>query len=1438
MDLSGMMFAEEAVVTYFDLMQGKLPALVSYSETETVLFISSLRWTEKGFICAFNEVRDDGADPKAWSCLVTQLVYPFMIPLESYDVFESLGIESEYRGKLRIFDEDDKCDRDVCLICCYDYQQWMRAKNTMFRNGIHHLLFYRDNLMDGNMAALVNNIRIGCYALPVDVANRMPKMLPLSHLYFNPADDEALFETMHPHVYKAPFREAAFDIETIVDRAAVCRDYFISPVYVQTKQLEKTAEAIKEEANKAIPKSSVNPLDHGPITSIAVVVSGGYKSGSHTPKTRKVFYNNRLAKTKPEKYEGNFWVSKRAEFIACENEYQVIKSFLEELQNVNVLYVYNAEFDVKVITERVQIYLASGRQELKAMWTSFLSKTAEVKPSLHFLADSLLDKYTDMLKKCSAAIKGHNPKGAIQAHTHQYQLARDKEQSFRLNGFNTHIVDMYRLFNTQKIVFACRDRKLDTVAKHVLGDLYKNKLKIQKVGDIHYSEMDAVFTGQDPKELYKYLVYNLTDAELLMRMAKVTNPVFDFINRLRATKNIDVMHYGRYKYMYDGCVQSTRAVDVPLAWTRISRNRAVSVEKNAAEKFLPSQYTYPNKLEIKGGYVAEPLTGLNFTRVGKAVEITVDFASLYPSNMRDANIGPDAVIGASKAQWFSGWVVFDWSTIEDAHPLLTLMYKPDGNRYITTTSGSLENYLTLRNKYKEAMKAAKNQEAYKYNNVQQSEMKICANSHYGVARGYCQILITALGRHKTKLVEARVKAAKYVHNYGDTDSVMFDVPCGGTTKELAHKEVSTNSLVAVEKPTTDPNKWGITFFNSLESVFKPVYQNVESFLEETHTALHNDFLSRLRYIDNDGFLKPLAKSPHAENIKKHFLATTETKLCFENISTVVMRLQKKMYINLMHEPRAGDPVGKPSLKSKGVIAKKSSSVGPTCRIYDAFNKLIVLGGVIKQRQDFDRLFCVLWKDIEQGDCVLINNKGLFYRVKSVGVYPITGNSYWQVRQVVFEDDQSVLVYEDKETGASLNHVLGTYYTHPRCLAFKAFCRYMAFVTASALHSGWEEMVQYVSLAMQTDFQKTARLRVGLGSSKQNKIPFVKLNLNDSAFKHKMVQKLKGVDRQDPAEAFFGKYIFDTGSSIVLRDTLGAGVVNTLLSPSIVAKGTSRQEAKHILHNALMAKDATNTKLLGHVLLEYCIGETEIDATQAKKTLNSAHAQILEMLGLGARFHKQYFDVVPQCMKVVAGKTIDRFFSTVGKVATKTQASELPECFYGLDFPTVSIAEALFTRTLESALNDGLVITKTGKMQGERCITFEAKGTVYRVADDTANKTLLAVARALYCTTLFGLSRLCKRKLSSDECEQVPLAKKASNESLGPPPRIATKSELKEWFLENRKKLESQFNSHCVNCKLYWQRVDIPNLFTNEYDLRSDGLFYRKCKTVCISEMLA
>lgn len=278
----------------------------------------------------------------------------------------------------------------------------------------------------------------------------------------------------------------------------------------------------------------------------------------------------------------------RVQIHACPGELELLERTVGVLREhaVELLYVYNADFDVRVLNQRVHFYTKTpyGRRrvgdakrcdELLRSWHGLfvaraLSTTAE--PLFQFENVRFIELYRDMIENVGAVLQRAQFTVAtmweISQRVGAFNKAKAKLGHFKMNGCGMNVIDLYRVAGTREIKYACTSMKLNDVAPFVVarhrklhGQPAKQARKLYKVADVSYDKMDAMIKSGGAA-LFAVLVYNLVDSKLCARIDKALNPVSALFHQCRTTLNIDVVVHGPGD-VFGGFVQSIHSVQMP-----------------------------------------------------------------------------------------------------------------------------------------------------------------------------------------------------------------------------------------------------------------------------------------------------------------------------------------------------------------------------------------------------------------------------------------------------------------------------------------------------------------------------------------------------------------------------------------------------------------------------------------------------------------------------------------------------------------------------------------------------------------------------------------------------------------------------------------------------------------------------------------------------------
>ncbi|MGH0180759.1 UNVERIFIED_CONTAM: hypothetical protein FKN15_005916 [Acipenser sinensis] len=1228
---------------------------------------------------------------KRKTILVYPIIYPVIVPSDTLDSFDSPSLAWVKSNVLTwppktgsFFNGETKRWIDGSALAFHSKTNYGRFCSQ----APHALTYNRWMFFEGNAQALINGLF--CSTVYLVNGNEPTNTLRPSDFTFDARlDENVIAGCLDSIIIPAIKREAAFDIETVVFENNLDPDLVCNRYEAQRNASLSAVLARKEKCcldPQLLPKIGVEnniALSMKEITSISLVVRnyGGAR------KTMSVFYNSKrcqgpLAVGEDEDIAVD---PERVDFIACGSEYEVLVRFTAALRDVDVLYVYNQDFDMYVIEKRIGFYSDRNqslccqthktepktRELPKHQWNSFMSKDPELwKPVSKYSHDVLLDDYSKMLDAVSqeALRLGPLPKGApfytesilrqprnagvwenkIRPLIRDFRKRSQKVQHTRFFGFNCDIIDLHKVTNQPHITRQAKKRKLDLVASVVIQSHRptKDKRKVCKLKDIHKDNMDSSFL-RGGTSLYRYLIYNLVDSLLLTRMAKALRPVQDYIYRLRATLNIDIMCHGRGNMYFNGFVQSTKAVEMPLLKSKLDGNITAYVPNDLHLCAVPIEHrqTYgKSAASFVGGYVSQPFRHLFYAGPAQSMEAALDFASLYPSNMIDVNVSPEAVVGSDPTfrKFAADYVVYDWSKVSSDLNVYTLVLKVNRSdprnpvlvKHRTYTNNSLERYLRLRKEHKALLQVEKDKRDY--HEKQQSEMKICANSHFGVAPLLCQRMITALGRKKIRAVNDYLKEFSFeddtracsFSNYGDTDSTMFYTSGSGADK-------APLSQSSFDDPSAAHESMAAYIRNKVRYESKQVY----GFLEFAKRKLFDAMMCDMLYVGSSGDTVPLDrvegrvcetsgfplwvfKDPQTGvelNATAAYVRSMITKLEFESAASIGLHLQKKMYILLTHEVDSDAYFITTKIKRQGVMAKKSTAKGATSAVSEDFENVILRGGcVVLNPLDVQALVVRSWDKIEKGQKILYMDRDpefdadgvcLNYSEIRMAVHSVTSVRVCSERLGTLDERTTLLIDAAAEDGNKerrvivhmsngfcLNHFFSWENTVYRSLAYVHLSCFRAFHTAAGFLE-WTSLVDYNYIKHTPPELLQKKRRIGVGADKGGKVSSVILSRrhmkNLTGLKQNRWPKFW--EKQDPSVAFWDNQPFDPCVSVLYRDFYGAQKTLTeaaeVTLPSTVQNPFSKERRNFRYHHGVLKDylDKTlvnpNAKYLTHVIIE-------------------------------------------------------------------------------------------------------------------------------------------------------------------------------------------------------------------------------------------------------------
>ncbi|ABG25576.1 ORF110 [Ranid herpesvirus 2] len=1473
-------------LTFWDLYSDRLPKVDRCDpETHVPVFISSVQKADMNLCIHLNVIRESPEAHAAtlWAARIKQVLFPLSFAGLSEEDCQRLRLpgvvypndaittlqENLLAHSQNVFNGDTKEYVDSTqTVAFYNTNDFKSAKKLLESRRATVLSFVRNNqLHDTNAIALLNRIALRCYGLAKHLVGA--EVIELTDLVMCDLLDTATLSCNHPDVYKTPYVEAAFDIECLIKHESSSNYLPQKPeayrsnaynTFVRLRNRHADLKLFCKAAELNLPPMPLTMLDPGEITSISLVKK------TTKPKKRMVFYNAALTKTTPLSLAED-----RVEFVSCADEYHLLLQFLTQLKEVNILYVFNAEFDVGLVWARLQYWKGKvsprDAEALHKAWSDFTCKYKNPLPlTLQFASEYLFSHYDTLLSALESAKKlcwneKEQSMARVLEDNHYMSLRKrivayndnsKKYPHLTFNCFGAHIIDLYRVCYSYDINFHCSARSLDAISAFLIPKSFpkKHSSKCRKMADVKYTEMDDMFTCGDPAALRRYLLYNLVDSELLMRLAKTQDVVSNFLNRTRVSMNVDCVNTGRADMYFCGFVQATKLAAMPLLNARVLNNIMCAQEWQAESKCFPDQFKpdCPVRPKLDGGYVVAPITGLSFAGVLTSVELTLDFSSLYPSNMVDCAISPDAIIDETHASRFQGWVLFDWKKIDGRLKCYTLMYEPSGRRHPTITTSSLHNYLSMRKHYKGLMAKTTDPKEKSFYNKMQTEMKLAANSHYGVAPEASKHLITALGRYKIKSVIGYLEESGHLVNYGDTDSVMCHLPQEDALLYTADDDTEDSPLPLEE--------WTEGRLNSIRHCVRQQFEHFAPTLEDIDRRLTDAMIDCLCFVNEEGSVVPIRKTEDMLTIVgEEFRESCISKLCFEVYSSIITRLNKKMYICTAHEPEGDDPFGHTAIKMKGLVANKSSSSGAARRITDVYVNLICKGHALRVVKDFDHLQCTPWHRLKAGDVVKLGQSDS--PVVEVRVVKEAAFGYLGV-EVKFAE--STLRFITTSEGINLTHMISRAEQRRRCQTYTSYAIYESFANNAGFNSDWQNTVKYIKPSSPYSANlKINRALVGLDVPSEGKMPYVDLVPAPNDVYNKTICAAKSKDankrfiHQDCAAAFLGRFYVDMDLKFI--PYMFGATTNTNNVDNVVRNAknmrphtaNSRSWIKMNTHKEVMGKPVSN--FLVHVILEECCHmsctptpkEQKDFSVSAKEACKSVRDQMELMAAKGSHYFSSFFKEMPKDMGGVLGH-INRLNFTI--------TFTLPKNIYGDFNPSrdlnlyVDMLQAL-GRLLELKL-----VEPQSSPKGPRISVYLGTNPKLKLQILTdlglgpSCKELCVVTKSTDHPDIITAARLIYLYHIFHPGGSAPQQEVEKPQCLSEPPAKATATELKSWVSRHGDLIEEwsseqtehsrKVRIHCSGCITYWTKgKDVTKIATDDY-MRDGALYVRKRKNICLN----
>lgn len=853
------------------------------------------------------------------------------------DTFQNTDKKIHERFKIFVFDIKTNWERFI--------SEGNRLLGSLEKDNIYTFGDYKGQF-DGNTVVLHSNLLCS----HVYFMKQQLEYQPHDFIFDEEIDRQTLMkiDEVIPHIK----REGAFDIETIFEDANMnpknsC-EVFEKHYFKKINEMRDQHLRLK---NKMVPGLQPPPFEKisqkpHQITSISLVLMNKKipKKPGHHRKRFLVFYDKSISTEEllPIDTSELGIEYARIEFIACDSEFNMLGKFLMTLCNeVDILYVYHAKFDILVLRQRIAYYGFNRRrtgcchahdtisqekgEQLEHLWANYLSECPELFPGKIHIGHEVLQQsymyYLNNVEKLMESSPSHTTIVTTMSRLNaRLGTTKNNNQNLKSVGFGSDVIDLM-LVATQPMYEAISG-SLNNRAKVIIGKYKKNKIpqKREKMKDVSYDMLDAAYKAGGTR-LAECLVYNLIDSQLLIRMVRCLNPMKEYIFRQVSTLNIDYACHTRGTGNFNGFIQSVKSVEISRNKARIDHNSLV-----ASGNLRHHLYT-PETIPLRGGFVMAPLTGLAFAQPKQSFEACVDFASLYPSNMCDLNISPETIIDKKNYDKINDFIIYDWSKVPNGFDKYTLVMRVDRSdpenptvvRNKSDTYNSLKWFLGLRSVHKKQMKT-NDPVQREYHNRLQLEMKICANTHYGVSDRTCSLMITTIGQHKIKFVNEQLKEINcngYVPfpNYGDTDSTMLYTPPIETEENLTFTESELAGVFDHSDALKEYTLSGLTskMTSYIMNRFKGTDTFISSFLDHIEIALLDDALSKMALTYN-GVLYTSYKKEDTWFIKdpvtnKEMDITTPykvgmvTKLEYENVSSIVCHATKKMVsLTLFNHP--------------------------------------------------------------------------------------------------------------------------------------------------------------------------------------------------------------------------------------------------------------------------------------------------------------------------------------------------------------------------------------------------------------------------------------------------------------------------------------------------------------------------------------------------------
>ena len=1173
---------------------------------------------------------------------------------------------------------------------------------------------------DGNVPALCSGVMFGrVYFLPearVDQLSKNTVVSPQDLIYDHSISEASAlaFETKLSGVF---LNAACLNIETVFEERyrspqTRCQGFALEfPQCTENKVETLRALALvleRELAGKVVDELGKTKVDiptlsedvagqQHEITCISLVLlhSNRPKEQGKHRKTLMVFYNNgkvngpELNRSTEAALNVGIEDPGRINIIKCDSEFHLLCQVLTALtsQNIELLYMYNAGFDLRVLEQRVCFYESrccecghfgvtrKQGSKLRALWDRlFVSEKfgSMLKPVFEFEMPRMIIMYESMLKKMQT-LTVH----AYMEAKERFKLEKKRIGHFKMNSCGTNVIDLFRMAQTRSIKSGCPRMKLSEVVSHVVqhvrlerGEPPKNRGKLHKLSQVSSLSMDEMIKSGG-KGLFMVLLNTLINSQLCARLARVLDPVSSLFHRCRSTLNTDVIVHGRCN-TFGGFVQSIHAVQIPQLKYKLDNLRCVAGPKGRElENRVPWTMKASNE-SWQGGFVCDPMTGLHYSGPGMGLELTFDFASMYPSIMSALNISFESTVPWPPKDFdhdLSGWLCYNWEAEGFKCASLIMKYCNIRQTFIRNDgimNASMERYHNRRAQCKQQLKdpgLSKDRRAYL--ELQMLECKVLLNSFYGTA-GACGPLISAAGRRQFSVVRECISeffnSKRSELLYGDTDSVMLVVGYGPQEEP----EPELDDRVDEAQPDTETSGLAEFSKNAREAIILKLARaemQVPAFRKFVHKRILEDMLSRLYLIGHKNSTQKAVKAPNSGetvdcneyivrmsggseiDITEPFMENIRINLEYENSSSIICHQNKKMYLSLSHtvDSKTGE-LQNVNVKVRGISASKSMPTPSDLGMSEVFIACVMRGDCLKLHRDSVSCFSTVpWHQLVVGDCMLFNrNKieidrvtGLWLGVAEAKMM-LSRHTVEMVKVLEFDAGFSAVavtlsdvssgkrfqvrtLYKDKLY--CLNHLFSSAEAVRRDLV--ATCA--AELVSSQIACGFFPWRRLLKCNKDTNMKQEVvrRLRVDSSSTKTTYI--------ETLLERKALQRITGLstipslrpgdEKVKPCEAVFYRYPLDLKAKTGCLGAMFGTCFLPQCSDAQVAEAMSVAQLCQPISRVLLAREADKclvngqSKMTAYCIVDYCLSRYMYNRTPAKERLATCSKHLFERLNI-------------------------------------------------------------------------------------------------------------------------------------------------------------------------------------------------------------------------------